>query len=162
MYDEDHNSIRRTYTSPSDTSSKRHFCGFCGTPLSYWSESPPEEAEYISLTLGSLSGADLRDLEELGLLPKEAVEDAKNDKVKVERKGGLGVGKGDEGLPWFDTMIEGSRLGRIRKSWGAGRSDDGRYKVEWEVMEWTDGDEKDLSSVKRKIGEVEENDVMEH
>ena len=52
---------------------KRHFCGFCGTPLSYWSENPKSEAEFISLTLGSLVGDDLRDLDELGLLPEGGI-----------------------------------------------------------------------------------------
>lgn len=164
MSDEDHNSIRRAYTSPNDTSSKRNFCGFCGTPLSYWSESPPSEAEYISLTLGSLSGPDLRDLEDLGLLPKEAVEDAENDKEKMESV--LIEGHVEkEGIDWFETMTEGSRLGRVRKSWGGGKSGDGRYKVEWEIVEWTEGDETEAGPAKRKIGEVEDNeegDAMEH
>jgi hypothetical protein len=44
--DETHSSIRRTYTSPNEVNCKRSFCGFCGTPLSYWSESPASEAEY--------------------------------------------------------------------------------------------------------------------
>jgi len=83
--DETHATIRRCYTSPNDQSSKRYFCGFCGTPLSYWSEEPPSEADYISLTLGSLAGSDLQDLEELGLLPKEATEDAENDKEVIEK-----------------------------------------------------------------------------
>ncbi|KAG4430365.1 hypothetical protein IFR05_014150 [Cadophora sp. M221] len=110
MDDESHASIRRTYTSPSEQSSKRHFCGFCGTPLAFWSEETPAEAEYISLTLGSLAGKDLRDLEDLGVLPREAIEDAESEKVVIEdvaRESGSGKAHGEEGLPWFETMVKG-------------------------------------------------------
>src|SRR2546421_6283673 len=73
--DETHSSIRRTYTHPRYPDTKRYFCGFCGTPLSYWSERPPLEKNFIYLTLGSLVAEDLRDLEELGLLPEEKIEE---------------------------------------------------------------------------------------
>ncbi|RDW78396.1 hypothetical protein BP5796_06248 [Coleophoma crateriformis] len=159
--DETHNSIRRCYTSPTDQSSKRHFCGFCGTPLSYWSESPVSEAEYISLTLGSLAGSDLRDLEELGLLPKEALEDVESDKEKIEK----GVPETSalqttEGLPWFNTMIEGSKLGKMRTSKGQRRSSNGRVQVEWEIMEWTDeGNDDSHVTGKRKLGDLDDFDA---
>ncbi|PMD36956.1 hypothetical protein L207DRAFT_410532, partial [Hyaloscypha variabilis F] len=133
--DETNVSIRRAYTSPHEQSSKRHFCGFCGTPLSYWSESPPSEAEYISLTLGSLSGHDLRDLEDLGILPQEAVEDAALDNEKIEARGGNDA---NEGLPWFESLVKGSQLGNMRRSWGSRESGNGRFKVEWEIVEWTE------------------------
>ncbi|KAN0115395.1 hypothetical protein V8E51_004939 [Hyaloscypha variabilis] len=154
--DETNVSIRRAYTSPHEQSSKRHFCGFCGTPLSYWSESPPSEAEYISLTLGSLSGHDLRDLEDLGILPQEAVEDAALDNEKIEARGGNDA---NEGLPWFESLVKGSQLGNMRRSWGSRESGNGRFKVEWEIVEWTEENESDPTPPsKRKIGEVEEHD----
>jgi hypothetical protein len=157
--DETNTAIRRAYTSPHEQSSKRHFCGFCGTPLSYWSESPPSEADYIFLTLGSLSGDDLRDLEELGLLPKEAVEDAEHDNEKIESVTITGSSDANEGLPWFESLVQGSKLGNMRRSWGSRQSGNGRFKVEWEIMEWTEGNDSELASPgKRKIGEVEEND----
>jgi hypothetical protein len=58
-----------------------------------------------------LAGEDLRDLEELGLLPKEALEDAENDKEKIDNVvpfAGSNVLNGvvNEGLPWFQTMVE--------------------------------------------------------
>ncbi|APA10574.1 hypothetical protein SS1G_12623 [Sclerotinia sclerotiorum 1980 UF-70] len=142
--DESHNIIRRSYTSPSEQHAKRQFCGFCGTPLSYWTEEPPAHADYISLTLGSLASSDLRDLEELGLLPKEAFEDAQNDKEIIESviphtENNNG---GGEGIPWFETMVEGSRLGKMRTSRGRRSASDGRIKVEWEIVEWT-GEEGD-------------------
>lgn len=151
--DETHASIRRTYTSPSQPTSKRHFCGFCGTPLSFWTESPSSEASFISLTLGSLTSDDLRDLEELGLLPEEALADAENDRQTIEeivpRSGGVDE---TEGLPWFEKMVEGSRLGNMRRH---SREVKG-WKVEWEIVEWTDGDEVSGTTTggKRKLGDV--------
>lgn len=109
--------------------------------MSYWTESPSSEASFISLTLGSLASDDLRDLEELGLLPEEALADAQNDKEIIEkvvpetRLNGIET----EGLPWFETLVEGSRLGNIRRQ-GERREGKG-WKVEWEIMEWTEGDE---------------------
>lgn len=66
--DESNVIIRRTYTHPSQSRSKRSFCGFCGTPISYWTEEPASEAEYISLALGSIVHADLLMLDALGLV----------------------------------------------------------------------------------------------
>lgn len=159
--DETHTSIRRTYTSPSQPESKRYFCGFCGTPLSYWTESPSSEASYIALTLGSLTTEDLRDLEELGLLPEEAVADAETDKQAIGSVGPRAGGQlldddVSEGLPWFDTMVQGSALGKVRRH-GERREGKG-WRVEWEIVEWTDGDEEapGIPSVggKRKLGDV--------
>lgn len=89
----------------------------------------------------------MRSLEELGLLPREAVEDATGEREVIERtkRGDVGErfdGSGDldEGLPWFQTLVEGSRLGNMKKSLGSRRSRDGRVRVEWEIVEWTEGD----------------------
>lgn len=114
------------------------------------------------MTLGSLAGGDLRDLEELGVLPKEAVEEAEKDKENVKSVTAAGNGVGHEGLPWFESMVKGSRLGNVKTSWGERRSGNGRYKVEWEVVEWTeDGDGAGATTAKRKIGEVVEDEDME-
>jgi hypothetical protein len=78
--DETNSQIHRVYrpAAADETSSSqeedasttmRHFCGFCGTPLSYWTESPRSEADFICLTLGSLVPEDLEGLEEWGVLP---------------------------------------------------------------------------------------------
>lgn len=45
------------------------------------------------------------------------------------------------GVPWFEEMIEGSRLGRIMRSRrGMGASEDGSMAFEWEISEWQDSD----------------------
>lgn len=134
--------------------------------MSYWTESPAEEAEYISLTLGTLSSDKLRNLEELGLLPKEATADIEQEKQK---RSDLASSKTDEptavlehqGLPWFDTMVEGSKLGNMKMSMGSKQSSDGHVRVEWEVVEWTAADgegEPPAGATKRKLGDVVQED----
>jgi hypothetical protein len=56
-------------------------------------------------------------------------------------------------------LVEGSRLGKIRKSWGSNQNKN--VRVEWEIMEWTDADgEENIAPGKRKIGEVVEDETM--
>ncbi|KZF21958.1 hypothetical protein L228DRAFT_283160 [Xylona heveae TC161] len=96
--DESHATIRRVFTPAASPSTKRQFCGYCGTPLSYWTESPHSEADFISLTLGSLLGEDLLELEELGLLPPEAVDDALTEKEQIEARRESDESKNDSQL----------------------------------------------------------------
>ncbi|KAK2739091.1 hypothetical protein FQN55_009624 [Onygenales sp. PD_40] len=148
--DETHSTIRREFVPPNAPFSKRHFCGYCGTPLTYWSESPPEEAEYMSVTIGSLFGEDQAALEDLDLLPADA--DAESvtgplatsststqltpSQPQISRKRRFGV---LDGIPWFEEMIEGSRLGRVgKRRRGVGISADRSARMEWEVSEWRD------------------------
>lgn len=74
--------IKKVYSGFDDVPTDRHcFCGFCGTALTLWSESPRSEAEYIRVCLGSLDGTDLRDLEDLGLVRFEADEELDEKKA---------------------------------------------------------------------------------
>jgi hypothetical protein len=149
--------IRRVYTHPDQEHAKRQFCGFCGTPLSYWSEEPRSEAEYINLTLGSLLQEDLKDLEDLGLIPEEGESEPEEKQVTSPDHGN--VLRQSFGVPWFDGIVEGTRLGRMRHTHGIKRSDDGAVKIEWEVIEELGSpDSKDVemetgstSSGKRKL-----------
>ncbi|CCC12073.1 hypothetical protein SMACR_02294 [Sordaria macrospora] len=162
--DERTSMIHRAYTSPFEEHSMRHFCGFCGTPLSYWSEEPRSEADFIQLSLGSLHPEDLADLEDLGMLPdsdsegetEAAVSKKSEGKEAVAQIGRQTVG----GLPWLDTLVEGSRLGTLRASKGRHQNKSGTVQVEWEVMEWTEGDSSSSSSSprngKRKLDDREE------
>ncbi|PHH68679.1 hypothetical protein CDD82_365 [Ophiocordyceps australis] len=162
--------IRRVYTHPSQQHSKRHFCGFCGTPLSYWSESPMSEAEYINLTLGSLLREDLCGLEDMGLIPDDSEPDAREQEDQQEPAGHVAPAsrstalRQSYGVPWFDGLVEGTRLGKMRRSQGIKRSPDGSVSVEWEIVEYTDGPEDvDMdtplsagpSAAKRKMQEPE-------
>ena len=177
--DETHSSIRRIFTPHHAPHCKRVFCGFCGTHLSYWSEQPREEADFLNITLGSLLGEDIRALQELDLLP---------DDVEPEDVGATGANfdgsqevaaptttqqssalssrttrKGRSGdVDWFEEMLDGSRLGRTQKTRrGMGVSADGSTTVQWEVSEWAEGDSEPTTpfSAKRKIGEVSSDDI---
>jgi hypothetical protein len=69
------------------------------------------------------------------------------------------------GLPWFDTLMAGSKLGNLGSAKAHTRSRGGPVRVEWEVMEWFgDGEEEEStgngtpSSGKRKYAELNEPD----
>ncbi|OBT43762.1 hypothetical protein VE00_06298 [Pseudogymnoascus sp. WSF 3629] len=147
--DETHPAIRRAYAPSSN--SLRHFCGFCGSHLAMWSEAPRGEGEYINLALGSLDRGDLHDLGELGLLPQEEAEKRLSvpPEEPVATRAAPRVG---EGLPWFEAMIEGSALGRVKVRRGL-EEKDGR-RVEWEVVEWTEGGEEADADADSSAGEV--------
>jgi hypothetical protein len=147
--DETHTMIRRVYTHPSQEHTKRQFCGFCGTQLSYWSEEPRSEAEYINLTLGSLLQEDLQDLEDLGLIPDET-DSGPDEKQSVASPSRGNALRHSFGVPWFDGMVEGTRLGRMRRTHGIKRSDDGAVRVEWEIIEQSDSP--DSNDVEMEIG----------
>lgn len=181
--------IRRTFTPHNALHSQRSFCGFCGTPLTYWSEWPRDEAGFMSVTVGSLYGDDQHVLEDLNLLPgssEEEDESEESDEDAGERRRTevpeQETEEADEevpasssaavpaatstaadssslvvptlgrepltrsyrhgtmsGIPWFEEMIDGSRLGRLmRARRGMGASDDDSTKFQWEVGEWHD------------------------
>lgn len=161
--DESHTDIRRTFTPIDQPHSKRNFCGFCGTHLSYWTEQPRSESDFLNVTIGSLRNEDLRALEELGLIPAELLASNLANQTVVLLKDNGDVTRAERhgtgnGLPWFDEMIEGSTLGRVSKtSKGMGRSADGTTTVEWEVTDWTGdglGPEQTTNTSKRKIGDL--------
>lgn len=51
-------------------------------------------------------------------------------------------------LPWFEAMLEGSALGRMRRRTGGGISGDGRTRVEWEIVDF--GDDVDDASAEQR------------
>ncbi|KAH7328482.1 hypothetical protein B0I35DRAFT_19338 [Stachybotrys elegans] len=133
--DETHATIRRVYTHPTQQHSKRHFCGYCGTSFSYWSEKPWTEAEFISLTLGSLLREDLRDLEDMGLIPNET----QNERAQTPTSP-LAVSvrpRLSNGVPWFEGMVAGSRLASLSRT----TNRDGRTEFDWEIVDFTDGED---------------------
>ncbi|ROT38804.1 hypothetical protein SODALDRAFT_333428 [Sodiomyces alkalinus F11] len=154
--DETHSMIRRVFEgqNPLQRQTKRYFCGFCGTPLSYWTERPPSEADFIQLTLASLCGEDLRDLEDMGLIPgsedvgPSLVSEGRGGPVKPAQTTVSAVERTTRGVPWFDSLVEGSRLGNIRRSQEVEQSEGGGgVRVEWEVIEWTEGEDEAGRSV---------------
>ena len=60
------------------------------------------------------------------------------------------------GVPWFEEMVQGSDMGRVRRRRGGETSADGKSRVEWEVVEigGDDGEGVASSTTKRKISSV--------
>ncbi|KUI59204.1 hypothetical protein VP1G_06445 [Cytospora mali] len=185
--DENATTIRRLYENPFEGYSRRHFCGFCGTPLTYWSDHPRSEAEYIQVTMGSLCREDLGDLEDLGLIPGSPV--SEGERLELPTRGGrepdqASTGQGNQAtgttstdpqpvgretlsIPWIDSIVEGSSLGgRLKGTKGTRQSADGTTRIEWEIVEFNaegDDDEAGSSSSnngKRKLGDRD--DVDDH
>ena len=165
-------SIRRVFTPYDAPHTKRHFCGFCGTQLSHWSEENREEADWICVNVGSLRNESVERLEEAGFLatPAEEEEDSEtNLRARESANTGNALTRAESreirGVPWFEEMVRGSEMGRIKRRRGGETSADGRSRVEWEVVE-IGGDEGESlvsSTAKRKIshivGEGEGDDV---
>lgn len=112
----------------------------------------------MDVTVGTLSGGDLRALEEWGVVGLE------------DEQEGEGDGDGEEGhsgIPWFNDLVAGSRLGRGTTRMRGERREGRGWRVEWEIVEWVEGDDEPASTAvdveiplsggngKRKIGEVE-------
>lgn len=113
----------------------------------------------MSVALGSLLGDDLRLLEDLQILPSDEDSSDQNETETVptnlvtrtaemaatapsSSSSRISYHSGTlAGVPWFEEMIEGSRLGRIMRSRrGIGISDDETTTFEWSISEWQDTD----------------------
>ncbi|KFA68799.1 hypothetical protein S40285_01182 [Stachybotrys chlorohalonatus IBT 40285] len=136
--DETHATIRRVYTHPSQQHAKRHFCGYCGTPLSYWSEKPRTEADFINLTLGSLLREDLEDLEDMGLVREEG-ELGRSPVTTGTRSHDATLQP--SGVAWFDRMVEGSRLDKLRRVRTNPQEANAQVEIDWEIVEFPDLDD---------------------
>ncbi|KAF1998598.1 hypothetical protein P154DRAFT_564568 [Amniculicola lignicola CBS 123094] len=174
--DESRSSIQRTFISPFDSHSRRQFCGFCGTQLTSWHERTQDDAEHICLTVGSLLDEDQGLLGALGLLPGDssdddsgAAEGPSTGSARSANTASRTVARASpqgKGAPWFEEMVENSRLGRFKQQRGGHASRDGSVRVEWEVMEWTEADDADdegsgnaSSPAKRKLGDIVDEDT---
>jgi hypothetical protein len=165
--DETHSSIQRAFASPFVGDHRRVFCGYCGTPLSSWNERTRDDAEHISLTVGSLLDDDQERLAELGLLPSSESSDEDTAMQSADELAHPTAARPAtrsepriRGAPWFDDLVQHTRLGRFKQQ--RGRHMDGRVQVEWEVTEWIEGDGTEderapgsATPSKRKIGQVE-------
>lgn len=164
--DETHSAIRRVFTPQHLPHTKRHFCGFCGTQFSHWSEQPPEEAEFIFVNLGSLKNESMEKLEDAGILSEASTEQgermaATGDKSHEAVTTVKGRKREVRGNPWFEEVIEGSELGRIKRRRGGDSTADGKTTVEWEVVEFEgeEGDGGGTGSSKRKLESLNSEDV---
>ena len=155
--DETHSSIRRVFIPPKSPETKRHFCGFCGTHLTSWSEIDEEEADWICVSLASLKNESLERLDDAGFLSTR--EDIETNVLSVDRDLEQSLAHSNQkaevkGAPWFEDMIKGSQLGRIRRRTGEHTSSDGKSRIEWEIIEVEDDDGSSIQGTgKRKYAE---------
>jgi len=115
------------------------------------------------VTVGSLLDDDQELLGELGFLPgsessdEETSRDAARPSQPNTARTVVRTEPSSRGTPWFEEIVRNTRLGRFKQQRG-GHSSSGVH-VEWEVMEWTEGDDADdegsATLNKRKIGEVD-------
>lgn len=169
--DETATTIRRVYESPAENYARRQFCGYCGTPLTFWTEQPRGEGDYIHVTLGSLCRDDLGDLDELGLIPESPSSEegggggvGGSPELPVRGGGGGGgileaaqqaseaqrvsaalstasqpIGRESRGIPWIESLVEGSSLGgRLKRASVTRRSADGSAWAQWHIVEYGD------------------------
>jgi hypothetical protein len=139
---------------------RRQFCGYCGTHLTAWNEDDNHSADYLNVTLGSLLSESVDMLEAMNIVSAsdsdtEALvkEDEVNEESHIptseDSMGGVEATPAppqdvtylrpsamqNRGMPYFEEMVENSRLGRIKRQKGGHTSRDGRTTVEWEVFE---------------------------
>ena len=156
--DESHGSIRRVFSPQNAQNTKRHFCGFCGTPLTFWSEETPEQAQLVCISLGTLKHDSMETLEDLGILEGDDMTNERDNGRMNEQSALSNTGHSREiqGSPWFEDVVQGSRLGQLRTTTGGRTSADGSTKIRWEVVEFggeddTDSAESGLGTGKRKL-----------
>jgi hypothetical protein len=116
----------------------------------------------MSVAIGSLLANDQRLLDDLNLLPRDFDEEASRASVATSTDQAPALGTASSsvivpslsessdisrslqhgrtgGIPWFEEMVEGSRLGRLmRARRGMGVSDDQSTSIQWEFSEWHD------------------------
>ena len=117
----------------------------------------------MNVTLGSLLNESIDRLEALKIIPDATEEEDslvtggevnEEDHIPTNEEDESGVDGGPEspertrqlstqyslsmqnrGMPYFEEMVENSRLGRIKRQRGGQTSQDGRTMVQWEVLE---------------------------
>ncbi|KAM0719775.1 hypothetical protein Q7P37_003908 [Cladosporium fusiforme] len=150
--DESHASIRRTFYTPASLASggevRKQFCGYCGTHLSAWrdrdSDGSRSEEEWMDVTLGSLWSESVSLLEEMGWVGGESSEEEEGGieesaQAKKKKSVQISAAMRNRGMPFFEELMEDSRLGRIKRQRGGHAGADGRSRVEWEITEIESG-----------------------
>lgn len=101
----------------------------------------------MDVTLGSLWGESLGLLERLGWLEEEESSGEEEDvgegpsSTRVAKRRTAGS-MSNRGIPWFEELVEDSRLGRMKRRRGGHVDAEGR-EVQWEVTEIEGGDDGD-------------------
>lgn len=147
--------------------------------MTRWSEDSREEADFIRLALSTLLDVDLDDLEDRGVIvfDEDYSRQGNGRQMRllqgpVQQPSGTAqqqaqVSLARRELPTRSSIYFDPRLGRIKRQTGGHTSDDGTMRVEWEVMEWSNGDDEMVDRTasgqatpvgKRKAGQLESDD----
>lgn len=128
--------------------------------------------DYLDVTLGSLLDESLDQLEALRILPADVDSDESEGELQGTAAGmrdtsleelpsaGASVPRtlsqageshsihrmSDRGMPFFEELIENSRLGRIRRQRGGQTARDGSSTIQWEVIETIIGSDESPAS----------------
>ena len=107
-----------------------------------------EEEEQKDVSTGVMTTQEDKSIQQ----QRQSLKDAKRNEMAIR------------GAPWFEDLVENSKLGTLRRRKGGHTSKDGSVSVEWEVAEWeSSGDGgfgvEDLAgdvqgTGKRKLGDV--------
>lgn len=80
------------------------------------------------------------------------------------------IGRESHGIPWIESLVEGSSLGgKLKRASVTRRSADGSAWAQWHIVEYTDDDHhvgiepsgSSGNNAKRKLGDREDVDEME-
>lgn len=101
---------------------------------------------------------DLGDIDELGLIPESPTEEAGSElpvrgalaaaqqATEAERVSATlstasrPIGRESRGIPWIESLVEGSSLGgRLKRASVTRRSADGSAWAQWHIVEYNDG-----------------------
>ena len=95
----------------------------------------------MDVTLGSLWGESLSSLERLGWFEDESggEEDVGEGTSRVVERRRTAGSMSNRGLPYFEELVEDSKLGKIKRRRGGHVDAEGR-EVQWEVTEIEGGD----------------------
>ena len=110
----------------------------------------------MDVTLGSLWGESLGLLQELGWFEDETSEEEDVEEgetsglVRTTTAGSMR----NRGMPYFEEMVEDSRLGKIKRRRGGHVGADGR-EVQWEVTEITEGEGDDGDAIMEGVAVAE-------
>ena len=106
--------------------------------------------------MGSLKSESVERLQDAGLLDgQEEGEKTPSEPTSKQATKDI-ITREIRGNPWFEGMLEGSKLGKIRRRKGEHTSADGSTTYEWEIVEIEGNDAEDtgVGTAKRKLGDV--------
>ena len=104
--------------------------------------------------MGSLKGDSLERLQDAGLLDNHEESGKIGTEVTSRQVTREMVPREVQGNLWFEEMLEGSQLGKVKRKKGGHTNVDGSTTYEWEVIEIEGGDAENSGTTKRKLGDV--------